>query len=247
MKDFHRISSSLLIAIAVLLLASLFVLSERVESSAIQDLINSDDNDLSAFLKREAIALEQHDARHLQDLGTRRDRQFGERCGNRNACGEGLDCVNAAIGNRCLPNQCLQEQFSSNTVMSSFDVDRMKANLYETAGYSEEEIFAAMAETGNNPRKFLESNEFLALKDAFDAQVEPMIAMEQISRACIDPRNTTVNGTVSYTGLHIEVRTRMKFMFGFLLFLLLAPRLTCFLSTFLHSLVPFWIYSSTTL
>ena len=168
------------------------VSSEGV-ASTFQELSNIHEQDVADFLDQQA-----------QDRSFERalegSQEFGQRCGNNNQCVQDMDCTEVNMGNRCLPNTCLEETMSE-TFKERLDIDSHKEMLFDVAGYSEEDIFAALAEA-KNAEAFLEINEWIALQRAFDANLEPLIEVLETGNECIAPRQ---DNFFNYIGLHIEV------------------------------------------
>ena len=163
----RRPYSSLLLVVAAISRATLG------SSSLIQELVNSkvNDQDLATLLNQqdeESSSLFKVPANYFRGKPSaergleRRERMFGDRCGNRNDCSDGLDCTGVDIGNRCLPNTCLQSMLSNTTSRGSnmksfhdtFDIENFKTKLYDSAGYSEEEILGALLELKNEQLYF---------------------------------------------------------------------------------------------
>ena len=198
---------SAFVLVAILLITpqgSLSLIRESVNSASYE--IN--DEVIASFLDRQQQQQQKGEGK-TNGLGRsletfKNSQRFGQRCGNNNLCGEGLECteVNLIMGNRCLPNACFQEQTMA--FQDVFDVEQYKANLYNSAGVTEDQVLAALS-VAKNQREFLESPEFQSLTQALHENLQPLETLQQISRNCIQSENATVNGTVTYTGLHIEV------------------------------------------
>ena len=163
------------------------------------------DEDIATYLDQHSHKWEQRDEQQVaRDLQTEDEegRFFGERCGNKNACSNDMECirVNTLMGNRCVPTTCLQEQMA---FRDSFDLNAYKSQVYQSAGISEEQVLNALS-LAKSEKDFLDSPEFLSLQQALQQNQEPLQAMQQLSQSCIQGR--TEDRTVSYMGFHIEVR-----------------------------------------
>lgn len=204
------------------LLAPVAIANSDESVLSFRNLMTVHHEDLTSFLNQQKKdnSFVQHDARVLQDESSNQQ-EFGQRCGNNNPCLQGMDCVqvnNLSLGSRCLPtSSCLEETYYATTAESlqlapddlGFDVENFKDMMYQSAGYSQDEIFAALA-NAQNERAFLETNEFQALRRALHENMEPLTgSFDEMSKTCIedaDP-NQDVTGSVKYIGLHIEVRS----------------------------------------
>jgi hypothetical protein len=173
------------------------VISAEVDGSSFRDLVKIDDQEVASFLSQQEVEIQNE--RQLEGAG---EREFGERCGNRNGCSAGFECSDVTLGNRCLPNSCLEENFQG--FEGVFDIDK----LYENAGVTKDEVLAKLTEV-RNERAFLQTDEFRKLREALQTNLEPINAAVELQRSCIE-QNQNVDrqdqaSTVSYIGLHFEV------------------------------------------
>jgi len=162
------------------------------------------DGKLTAFMDLQ----QEQEIRNLQqgddESTTKEPRTFGQRCGNYNTCEAPLDCIpiNAMMGNRCLPNSCLQQQRLA--FKDTFDMTQFKDILYNAAGLSEDQFLNTLS-VATSEREFLQSTEWLSMQRALHENMAgPIEALQQMSRNCNISRQDSE--TVEYVGYHLEVR-----------------------------------------
>jgi hypothetical protein len=182
-----------------------------------RNLMDVHREDLTSFWNQqeEDSSFVRHNARALQDDS---QQEFGQRCGNNNPCLQGMNCVhvnNLSLGNRCLPaSSCLEDTYYARADSGQgLDLNSLKERMFQAAGYSQDEIFAALENAGNE-RAFLETDEFQALRRSLHENMGPLTtAFEEMSNTCVDNaepnQDVNVTGSVTYVGLHIEVRNNI--------------------------------------
>jgi hypothetical protein len=210
---------------AAVLMAPVAIANSDESILSFRNFMTMHHEDLTFFLneqEKDNSFVQRRDTRALQDEGSNEQQEFGQRCGNNHPCLQGMDCVQVntlSLGSRCLPtSSCLEETYYATTAEAQqqgaqqidigFDVENFNEMIYQSAGYSKDEIFAALA-NARNERAFLETNEFQALRRALHENMEPLTTVfDEMSKTCIedaDPKQDAT-GSVKYIGLHIEVR-----------------------------------------
>ena len=162
-----------------------------------------DDKELERFLNSE-----EQDERSLREPG-----QYMERCGNRFGCAEGLQCTQMAIGKRCFPQDCFEQELAA----ISFNEADYSDTILEDAGLTEEELLKIKEDAKDDEGvAFLRSSAFSSILKALQNNPEPIQKVQNIQRKCMSqalantPRNSTEN-QVEYIGLTFEIAALAEF------------------------------------
>jgi hypothetical protein len=135
-----------------------------------------DDKDVARFLAEE-------EERYLQSNSD--DGQgLLQRCGRRNSCADGFECTEVAIGRRCLPIDCYKTELEA----LNFNGMTYMGELYNKAGYSEEEVSQELASAADR-KEFEKTSMHRSLMKALQKDAETRKAFQNIQTKCNYPNN----------------------------------------------------------
>lgn len=161
------------------------------------------------------------------DTDTQNKQTYGQRCGRRNACVEGLVCEfgDLPLANRCIPDRnCLEERLIQ--FEATYDMEMYKQQVFEQTGVSEEELVRLFRESKSR-KVFIETETTRSLMDAIHTVLaEPAKGLRVIQQDCaglvMEPRSESQDeqdgdelGTF-YVGFQIEAGALFEGTFQYL-------------------------------
>jgi hypothetical protein len=169
------------------------------------------DKDVAKFLDNEQQGIAES-GRLLEEESSG---DFGQVCGNRNPCQEGLECSRAlGLRGRCFPVKCLEEG------LKDIDMNSFKAAIFESSGVAEKEFYETAQ--GMNRNSFMETSAFSSVVDSLNAHA-PLLdesvgkAMRKCAPGMASSKNTTESsGPTNYLGFHLEAGCLVDGQYNFI-------------------------------
>lgn len=144
------------------------------------------------------------------------------RCGDRNACSAGLDCVRIGLYKRCIPRQdCMALEMKA--FQENFDTDAYKQMLLDKAGVTESEVVGATKDLKTKDA-LLQNNAIGSFIETMQANPGPFDQIGDIVRNCSLPvpdrylrklttDTTTTNEQTPSTNTTRRVPSRLSYGF----------------------------------
>ena len=203
-------------ALLLLVIATATTSSATVNPDIPSEYSLADDQQVARFLSAEEDRL-------LQTADTASRQGLLQRCGNRNPCQDGFDCIRTGLGGkRCFPLECFTREMKA----LNFNASSYKEDLFQQARISEEDLKQTAAEA-DSTESFERTNIFQTFFQAFRERAQPMDKIQEIQRKCSFPEQQIAladsrNGTspfsevveVGYTGCQYELGAVAEFSFS---------------------------------